>query len=208
MSNSIVLVRDCMKLMKEYPDGYFDIAVVDPPYGLPKSATSASGKMGKRIFNTGNITTWDIAPSEEYFKELFRVSKNQIIWGGNHFNLPPTRGFIVWDKQQPFPNFAACEYAWTSFQCPAKIFRLATTRTKEKKIHPTQKPVKLYEFIYNEFLKEGGKVLDTHLGSGSNRIAASNRGNIDFLACDISQEYIDLQEKRYEEYKSQLSLCL
>jgi site-specific DNA-methyltransferase (adenine-specific) len=208
MTKSIVIVRDCLELMAEYPDNHFDLAVVDPPYGLPKSATCGAGKMGKRIFNTGNITTWDIAPPEEYFTELFRVSKNQIIWGGNHFNLPPTRGFIVWDKQQPFPNFAATEYAWTSFQCPSKIFRLASTRTREKKIHPTQKPVSLYSFIYKEFLKEGGKVLDTHLGSGSNRIAAEKAGNIDFLACDISQAYIDLQEKRYQEHMSQLSMCL
>ena len=129
----------------------------------------------------------------EYFKELFRVSKNQIICGGNYFNLPPCRCFVVWDKRQPWKNFSACEYLWTSFKAPAKLFSHLFI---QKRIHPTQKPVALYEYLIKTFAKQGDKILDTHLGSGSSRIAAYNLG-FDFVGCEINKEFYDKQQERF-----------
>ena len=146
--------EDNMELMARYPDGYFDLAIVDPPYGMPKDATHGRGKLKNRILNTGGVEGWDIAPNKKYFDELFRVSKNQIIWGGNYFDLKGTRGFVVWDKEQPFENFSSAEYAWTSFQTVSKIIRIPATRTgDEVKIHPTQKPIKLYKELINWYAK-------------------------------------------------------
>lgn len=200
---------DCMVGMAQYPDKYFDLAVVDPPYGLPERSGQGAGKLQNRIIQKMHQKGWDIAPTREYFDELFRVSINQIIWGGNYFDgLLKTRGFIVWDKEQPFDNFSACEFAWTSFDMPSKIYREPTTRTGEFKIHPTQKSVKLYSWIYHNYLPEGGKVIDTHLGSGSNRIAADKAGNIDFVGYEIDKDYFEAQEKRWNNYKSQLVLDL
>lgn len=133
---------DCMEYMKSISDKFFDLAIVDPPYGLDKKSTHGRGKLKNRCLNSGNIQRWDTRPSKEYFEELFRVSKNQIIWGGNYFNLPPTRCIICWDKMQPWPNFSQIEIAWTSFNSPAKIFKY-DNRTDDK-IHPTQKPISLY----------------------------------------------------------------
>ena len=131
------------------------------------------------------------------------MSKNQIIFGGNYFDLPPTRGFIVWDKCQPFQSFSACEFAWTSFTVPAKIFRF-DNRTSGK-IHPTQKPVELYKWILATFAKSGDSILDTHLGSGSSRIAAYDMG-FNFTGTEIDTEYFNAQEVRFNEYRQQLSL--
>ena len=128
-----------------------------------------------------------------------------MIWGGNYFNLPPTRGIAIWDKEQPFENFSAFEYCWTSFDVPAKIFREATTRTGEKKIHPTQKSVRLYSWIINNYIKEGDKILDTHVGSGSIRIACDKAG-LYFEGCEINPEFWNAQEKRYLDFKKQLTL--
>lgn len=231
---SIVYNSDCLTGMKQYPDKYFDLAVVDPPYGIfvdnmqlgshptrsrtdgfgsgPAISTAVrlkqsgkskgSGKLKNRLLNQSD-TSWDVAPSEEYFNELFRVSKNQIIWGGNYFNLPPTRGFMIWNKLQPWENFSQAEFAWTSIDMPAKLISLSNTggANSEKKIHPTQKPVDLYDWIYSRCLPEGGKVLDTHLGSGSNRISAYKRGNIDFVAYELDTDYFTAQEKRFDEFK-------
>ena len=121
--------EDCLPAMLKMQDNQFDLAIVDPPYGLPKSSTHGRGKLKNRIINNDPIHRWDYPPEKEYFKELFRVSKNQIICGGNYFDLPPTRGFVVWDKKQPFPNFSRCEYLWMSFQVVSKIFEL-DNRTK------------------------------------------------------------------------------
>ena len=203
---SEVYNEDCMIGMARYPDKYFDLAVVDPPYGMPEDSTHGRGKLKNRILNNGSVERWDIAPQKEYFTELFRVSKMQIIWGGNYFELPPSRGFLIWDKEQPFENFSAAEYAWLSTPTVSKIFRLAATRTGEGKIHPTQKPVKLYSWIYKNYLPNGGKVLDTHLGSGSNRIAADKAGNIDFVGFELDKDYYEAQEKRWMNYKAQLNL--
>ena len=185
---------DCMEYMKTVVDGYFDVAIVDPPYGLDKSSTQGSGKLKGRCLNRGNISEWDVRPSQEYFDELRRVSKHQIIWGGNYFDLPPTRCFIVWDKQQPWQNFSQAEFAWTSYDKPAKLVTIS--KSKETKIHPTQKPVELYAYILRTFAIGGGKILDTHLGSGSSRIAAYRAG-VDFVGCEINEEYYRLQEERF-----------
>ena len=186
---------DCMEYMRSIPDQHFDIAIVDPPYGLDKHSTHGRGKLRGRILNTGNIQQWDERPSAEYFAELRRVSKHQIIWGGNYFPLPPTRCFVCWDKAQPWPNFSQCELAWTSFDKPAKLFRF-DNRTKDK-IHPTQKPVELYAWLLSTFATEGGKILDTHLGSGSSRIAAYKLG-FDFVGCEINEEYFRLADERFK----------
>lgn len=194
MPISEVYNMDCLEGMKKYPDKYFDLSIVDPPYGLPKDSSNGRGKLKNRIFN-GNIEHWDKAPDKSYFDELFRVSKNQIIWGGNYFDLPPTRGFVIWDKKQPFPNFSRCEYAWMSFQVPSKIFEF-DNRTSDK-IHPTQKPIKLYEWLLMNYAKQGNKILDTHLGSGSSRIAAYKNG-FDFIGFELDKDYFDAQEKRFK----------
>jgi site-specific DNA-methyltransferase (adenine-specific) len=199
---STVFNEDCMTVMARYPDKFFDLAIVDPPYGLPKDAVHGRGKLKNRIINSMDMS-WDIAPQPEYFKELFRVSKNQIIWGGNYFDLPPTRGFVVWDKKQPFENFSRAEYAWMSFQVVSKIFEF-DNRTGDK-IHPTQKPVKLYEWLLHHYANPNDLILDTHLGSGSSRIAA-NKAGLNFVGCEISKEHFEAQEARFKEFTSQLRL--
>lgn len=186
---------DCMEYMKQFPDKFFDLAVVDPPYGLPKDSTHGRGKLKDRILNSGRLEQWDIAPNPEYFEELSRVSKNQIIWGGNYFHLPPTRCVLCWDKVQPWENFSQIEIAWTSYSGPAKLFRY-DNRTGGK-IHPTQKPVALYAWIFQNFARGGDKILDTHLGSGSSRIAAFHAG-LDFYGCELDKEYFEKMNERFE----------
>jgi len=190
---------DCMEGMKQYPDKYFDLAVVDPPYGIGISSNPVRQMHDKK--------KWDNSvPESEYFTELKRVSENQIIWGGNYFNLSASQGFLIWDKKQPHDfSLAMCEYAWSSIQKPAKIFSYSVL-TERNKIHPTQKPIALYDWIYSKYLPEGGKVLDTHLGSGSNRIAADKAGNIDFTAYELDKDYFEAQEKRWSNYKAQLKM--
>lgn len=192
---SITYNIDCVEYMRALPDKAFDLAVVDPPYGLPKGSTSGSGKLKGRALNIGDIYgKWDRKPTKEYFDELFRVSRNQVIWGGNYFELPPTRGVVCWDKMQPWENFSQWEYAWTSFSRPAAIFKC--DNRAGGKIHPTQKPVALYVWIFKNFTKPGDKILDTHLGSGSSRIAAYRAG-LDFTGCEIDKEYFEAEEERF-----------
>lgn len=195
---SEVYNMDCMEYMKSVPDKFFDLAVVDPPYGLDNKSTHGRGKLKDRCLNRGNIQRWDIRPSQEYFNELFRVSKNQVIWGGNYFDLPPTRCFVCWDKQQVWENFSQCEMAWTSFQKPAKHVTIPNRggRSDKNKFHPTQKPVELYSYIFKTFAKPGDRILDTHLGSGSSRISAYHLG-LDFYSTEIDKEYFDKQEERF-----------
>ena len=269
---NIALNRDCMEVMKEYPDGYFDLAVVDPPYGAGfaddgcngwfkkykdglqfvhverereraeggGTTDSAGGSTGTRLrFHGGSknpkdpwnrylrpqgttadrgergqpstkkIIAWDVAPKQEYFEELFRVSRNQIIWGGNYFPLPPTRCFLIWRKLNiPLAGFsmAPVEYAWTSFNKNAAAFEaFSSANPKEPRFHPTQKPVSLYAWIYEMFAERGMKILDTHLGSGSSRLAAYDAG-LDFVGCEIDKWYFDKQEERFAEYVAQESL--
>lgn len=194
---------DCMELMAEYEDNHFDLAIVDPPYGLPKKSKKGQGKLKNRAIQDMYNKGWDIAPKQEYFFELFRVSKNQIIWGGNYFNLPPNRGFIIWDKLQPWENFAACEYAFCSIDGVSKIFKF-DNRTGNK-IHPTQKPVRLYTWLLTNYAKEGDKILDTHVGSASSLIACHQLG-FDVVGCELDKEYYALAQKRIKEETAQLSL--
>jgi site-specific DNA-methyltransferase (adenine-specific) len=196
--------------MASKPDNYYDLAVVDPPYGIggdalhSHRALNGAGKLKNRILNTGN-TKWDIAPNKDYFEELKRVSKNQIIWGGNYFPLPPTRCVICWDKMQPWENFSQWEMGWTSFDSPARLYKF-DNRTGDK-IHPTQKPIALYDWIFKNYAKPGMKILDTHVGSGSSRISADKAG-LSFEGWELNEDYHAAQEKRYKLFKSQLRLAL
>jgi len=202
--SSEVYLEDCVTALKRYADNHFDLAIVDPPYGIDKllyrsSYGNCAGSLTKYSENR-----WDKeVPTDEYFAELMRVSKNQIIWGGNYFKLPPTRGVLCWDKQKHVPNFSAWEMAWTSFDCVAKIFR--KLNIDPKRIHPTQKPTSLYDWLLKEFAKEGDLILDTHLGSGSSRIAAY-KGGFNFVGFEIDKEYYEKQEKRFNDFISQLRL--
>lgn len=184
---------DCMVALKYFPDNYFDIAIVDPPYGLPEESTHHRGFLKDRILNADDIHEWDVAPTKEYFDELFRVSKNQIIWGGQHFDLPPTRCVVCWDKCQPWENFSQVEIAWTSYNKPEKLFRFDNRTTK--KVHPTQKPVELYAYLLNTFAEKGMKILDTHVGSGSSIIACKQFG-CDFIGFEINEKYFNIAMDR------------
>lgn len=239
---------DCMEGMKEFPDKFFDLAVVDPPYGggsqtvnvereredctaerqtlsgedghaleggltATISAARTGGKWAARYQIGGDfggdkdIRHWDIAPNEEYFNELARVSKNQIIWGGNYFDLPPTRCFLIWRKLTISENFsmAMCEYAWTSFNDNAKLFEYPPQGGKEQRFHPTQKPVALYTWVLNRYAKEGYKILDTHAGSASSLIACYDKG-LDFVGFELDKFYYEKAQERLERHMSQLRL--
>jgi site-specific DNA-methyltransferase (adenine-specific) len=190
--------EDNMALMSRYPDNYFDLSIVDPPYGIGISSNPLRQKHDKKKWDN-NI------PQKEYFNELFRVSKNQIIWGGNYFDLPPTQGFFIWDKKQPHDfSLAMCEYAWSSFQKPAKMWSLSVLKEKGK-IHPTQKPVELYEWLLMNNAKEGDKILDTHLGSGSIALAAHNL-KFELVGCELDTEYYQAAVKRLKQHIKQLTL--
>jgi site-specific DNA-methyltransferase (adenine-specific) len=193
---------DCMEGMKQFPDKYFGLSIVDPPYGIGDKFKG--GKTGKINFNEIVNKEWDNVPNQDYFKELFRVSKNQVIWGGNYFNLPPTRCFIVWDKMisEDF-SLAMCELAWTSFDKLAKIYKLYNP--KDFKIHPTQKPVKLYGWLLKNYAKQGDKILDTHVGSASSLIACHNYG-FDYIGFEVDKDYYAAAQARLDAVKAQVSL--
>jgi site-specific DNA-methyltransferase (adenine-specific) len=206
---------DCMDLMRDTPDGFFDLAIVDPPYGIGEvggemhsgRSLNGAGKLKNRVLNTGN-TKWDVAPRPEYFEELRRVSKNQIIWGGNYFPLPPTRCVIAWDKEQPWPNFSAWEMAWTSLNKPAKIFRWNNQGGGGcGKIHPTQKPVALYKWLLANYAKPGQRILDTHMGSGSIAIACYYFG-AHLTATELDPDYFAAAVERIERETAQVELPL
>jgi len=193
---------DCMEAMKEIPDKYFDLAIVDPPYGI---SITDSGRLGK--YNKNDNRWDDDVPTDEYFKELFRVSKNQIIWGGNYFVLPATRCYVIWDKKQPEGlSFAMSEFAWTSFDRSAKTFYRSPMQDKNR-FHPTQKPVALYEWLLNNYAKQGDKILDTHVGSASSLIACHNLG-FDYVGFELDPDYYNQATKRLERHKSQLNLFI
>lgn len=225
--------KDCMLAIKEFPDKYFDLAIVDPPYGINASnmtmrsnknrkgnnqypgistaekirkgrLNGGSGQLKNMLLNKSDMDWDNFPPNSEYFKELFRVSKNQIIWGGNYFNLPPSRGIIVWDKMQPWENFSQVEIAWTSFNMPAAIFRYSNTGgiNKEKKIHPTQKPIALYAWLLQKYAEEGFKILDTHVGSASSLIACHNL-NFEYIGFEKDAYYFNLAMERLENHKKQ-----
>lgn len=200
---------DNMELMRQTPDNYFDLAIVDPPYNIGGDSIHAnrklkgSGKLKNRALNIGN-TKWDnIAPTKEYFNELKRVSKNWIIWGGNYFELGRIRCFIAWDKCQPWENFSQVELAYTSFDKPSSLFRF-DNRTSDK-IHPTQKPVALYKWLLDKYAKQGDKILDTHGGSLSIAIACHDYG-FDLTCCELDKEYFDKGLQRVKNHVSQTKL--
>jgi site-specific DNA-methyltransferase (adenine-specific) len=237
---SEVTNEDCMEGMARYPDKYFDLAIVDPPYGIKVVQRIYKGranyinpkdKHGVKKANH-NIKQWDNErPNQEYWNELFRVSKNQIVWGANYFTdyLPVSRGWIFWDKDVN-GDFSKGELAWTSFDfalkkvlyvwdgmrqgqqlnktsCKGGSWKQGNPCGLEKRNHPTQKPILLYNWIINEFAKQGDKILDTHLGSGSSRIAAYEMG-YDFTAFELDTEYFEAQEKRYKAHIAQLKMEL
>ena len=204
---SLVYNEDCVEGMKRFSDNHFDLAIVDPPYGI---GVSKSKEIGYKGFNKFTPKDWDNeTPKDEYWEQLFRVSKNQIVFGGNYFALPPTRCFLIWDKGEGFYNrtYAECEMAWTSFDANAKIYKrdpLAKGDYKGK-IHPTQKPVSLYDWILMNFAKDGYKILDTMVGSGSSRIAC-NKAGLEYTGFEIDTEYYEKQEKRFIDFVSQTRL--
>jgi site-specific DNA-methyltransferase (adenine-specific) len=201
--------EDNMLLMARYPDNYFDLAIVDPPYGIARFGNRV--ELSNRLCKSAKLNEWDIKPNEEYFSELFRVSKYQIIWGANNFILPTTEYFIIWNKQQTVENFASAEYAWTNIKKPAQIFDYSIHKTmadrKEEggKIHPTQKPVALYKWLLDKYAKQGYKILDTHLGSGSIAIACHDYG-FDLTACELDTEYYEKAIERIKNHVAQLKL--
>jgi len=197
MKNKIILA-DCMDIMKDIPDKYFELAIVDPPYGIGKRLSQGAGKLKNSALQNMN-SEWDVLPDENYFKELNRISINQIIWGGNYFTLPPTRGIICWDKKQFMPTFSRWELAWTSFDRPAKMFE---NIGNEQRIHPTQKPVALYRWLLQNYAKPGDKIIDTHSGSGSCAIAC-HLEKFEFLAIEKDEDYYKASVKRLEEIRSQ-----
>ena len=243
---------DCMEGMKQYPDKYFDLAIVDPPYGGGSqtvqverererekdfaadtqtgnikngrgsvgcltsmiSATRTGGTWAAKYQTEGifseDIRHWDIAPPKEYFDELARVSKNQIIWGGNYFDLPPTRCFLIFRKKQiPLEGFSMSpvEYAWTSFNDNAQMFEAYSNggSGREERFHPTQKPVALYEWILRKYAKQGDKILDTHVGSASSLIACENMG-FEYVGFEIYKPYYDKGVERLEKNRRQIKL--
>lgn len=228
---------DCMEGMKQIPDKYFQLAIVDPPYGGAVTQQSAATSTGTKLCGGGmdwtknprsrfggifskykieatrtegtwaekygsKVEHWDVAPPPEYFEELARVSENQIIWGGNYFDLPPTRCFLVWRKLTISEKFtmAMCEYAWTSFNQNAKWIEIAPQ--DKDRFHPTQKPVKLYHWTLNNFAKKGDKILDTHMGSGSSIIACHDMG-FEYMAFEIDKDYYAAAMKRINDHKAQ-----
>lgn len=220
MAKQIVYCKDCMKGMGEYPDKYFDLAIVDPVYGdVTKGGymnnVESTARLAKAI--QYNTAIWKQEKTDtDYFRELFRVSKNQIIWGGNYFTTSiqkDSQCWLVWDKKHPAGvSYADVELAWTSFNKASRIFRFLWNgmlqedmKCKEKRIHPTQKPVALYEWILKNYAKEGNIILDTHVGSGSSRIAAYNLG-YEYIGFEIDRGYFEDQEQRFENETRQLRL--
>jgi site-specific DNA-methyltransferase (adenine-specific) len=191
-------LMDCMDLMRDTPDGFFDLAIVDPPYGIGIAANPVRQAHAKK--------EWDAAiPPSHYFDELFRVSRNQIVWGGNYFHLPPSQGFLIWDKVQPEDfSLAMCEKAWSSFEKPAKMFRRSVLADRDK-IHPTQKPVELYAWTLKLNAKPGQRILDTHLGSGSIAVACHYFG-AHLTATEIDPDYFAAACQRIERETQQIEL--
>ena len=223
---------DCLPFMKQCSDKQFDLAIVDPPYGIGKDKKfikkcMTKQKNGKRLFtkcNNFSIKEWDEIPSQEYFTELFRISKNQIIWGGNYFveHLKNSSCWIVWDKCNVGTMQSDCELAWTSFKTAVRKYEFmwsgmcqgsesngkimeGNKKLNEKRIHPTQKPVALYKWLLHNYAKEGDKIIDTHLGSGSIALACEEYG-FDLTACEIDKEYFAAASKRLSDYRVQMRL--
>ena len=209
MKNKIILA-DCMDIMKDIPDKYFELAIVDPPYGIERF---------KKCCENNDINTRDVfankflnndkfnntKPDKLYFDLLMRISKNQIIWGANNFELPPSEYFCCWNKEQAMPNFATLEYAWVSMglKKPAKLFTYSIQKhNQENKIHPTQKPIALYRWLLQNYAKPGDKIIDTHSGSGSCAIAC-HLEKFEFLAIEKDEDYYKSSVERLDTLRSQ-----
>ena len=200
---------DCMDLLKQTPDNYYELSIVDPPYGI--NVTKMTLGNGKKKINRGN-SDWDSkTPDLKYFKELRRVSKNQVIWGANYMteNLPPSMGWIYWDKGTGLNDFSDGELAYTSFNRALRSYKVgwvgANAKDKDGRFHPTQKPVKLYEWILMNYAKEGDKILDTHRGSASLDIACHNLG-FDLVTCELDTDYFNDGNKRLKQHQQQLTM--
>ena len=192
---------DCLEVMPEL--GVFDLLLTDPPYGLPKDSSNGRGKLKNRSFNAGNIQTWDIAPDGITLALLMKSAVQHIIWGGNYFELPPCRCFVVWDKCQPWDNFSKCEYAWTSIVKPAKLFKLDTR--SYKKIHPTQKPIQLMEYCIEKVAdKETVTVFDPFAGSGTTGVACMNLKRKCILV-EMEERYCEIAANRLQSTEKELS---
>jgi site-specific DNA-methyltransferase (adenine-specific) len=205
-----LLHADCMDYMRDQPDNAFELAIVDPPYNLARFKNGL--REGDRIAGnqTGSSNLWNNnEPTPEYFNELFRVSLNQVIWGANNFILPPTEYFCIWNKKQTVDNFATAEYAWVSMglKKPAKMFDYGIHQhnADKGKIHPTQKPVKLYDWLLANYAKEGDRILDTHLGSGSSAIAA-HYGEFDFVGMELDADYYKAACERFDRETAQVDM--
>ena len=210
---------DCMDYMKTLEDKAFDLAIVDPPYGINVDRQRLGS--GRQTEKWSRPTKYNYkhfddssSPDINYFIELKRVSKNQIIWGANYFSemLTPSKGWIVWDKKVDIKeHLSMCELAWTSFDKKCNKFEFLWAGFKkavqEKRIHPTQKPVKLYDWLLANYAKEGDRILDTHLGSGSSAIAA-HYGGFDFVGCELDKDYFEAAKKRFDEETRQEEFCL
>jgi site-specific DNA-methyltransferase (adenine-specific) len=225
IENSRVYKMDCVEGMKQFPDKYFELAMVDPPYGI--NASLKDNKSRSVLAKAKNYTKkdWDLfPPDKEYFSELFRVSKNQIIWGANHFisRIPINSScWVVWDKINGENDFADCELAWTSFKTAVRQCRFmwhgfmqgsdykgkmqGNKKNNEMRIHPTQKPVALYKWLLHNYAKAGDKILDTHLGSQSSRIASWDMGFY-FTGFEIDEDYLQAAEKRFRNHIAQQKL--
>jgi len=200
---------DCLPFMKQCDDNQFDLAIVDPPYGIErfkKPSGTTRFKSSKLMQEEG--LTWDKKPSQEYWIELFRISKNQIVWGANNFEMPPSEYFCIWNKKQTVDNFASAEYAWVSMglKKPAKIFDYGIHKHNHTtKIHPTQKPVDLYRWLLQNYAEEGQTIFDSHLGSGSIAVACDDMG-FDLVGLEIDKDYFNKANKRIELARRQRSL--
>lgn len=218
ITDKLTITNECnMELMKRYPDNYFDLAIVDPPYGIGESSNDnkSRSKLGKSK-DYGNKDWDNSAPNIEYFIELKRVSKNQIIWGANHFieNIPNSNSscWIVWDKMNGENDFADCELAYASFKTAVRKFDFrwhgmlqGDMANKETRIHPTQKPIALYKWLLQKYAKQGDKILDTHLGSGSIAIACHDFG-FELTACELDKDYYNASIERIKKHTAQGSL--
>ncbi len=201
--------EDNMELMARYEDNYFDLAIVDPPYGID-AGKMTMGRGSRNDTGKNKKKNWDNEkPKEPYWNELFRVSKNQIVWGANYFTdfLPPSMGWVYWDKLKGVNDFSDGELAFTSFNRALRHYnkRVIDKTVDRNRVHPTQKPVALYEFLLMNYAKEGDKILDTHLGSGSIAIACHNLG-FDLTACELDADYYNAAMKRINEHKQQKRL--
>lgn len=200
-----ILNIDCMEYMKSLDDNAFDLAIVDPPYGITTWSASGNHSISKEEIN--KLKQWDNLPDQEYFNELFRVSKAAIVWGGNHFFdfLGKSTTVIIWDKKNRNCHFSDAEIAWTNIKKGKVTIFDEYTKESGSKIHPTQKPICLYEWLLEKYSQPGQRILDTHLGSGSSAIAA-HYGGFDFVGCELDKDYFEASQKRFERETAQISM--